>query len=144
MRVLTRTALIAQPPEVVFGLVNDIASYPKFVPGCSSAEIVSSSEHEVVARIVVHRGPLSTQLTTRNVLKPFHELRLELVEGPLRSLEGVWTFTPVGANGCRIDLRLQFQFSNPLKAALLEPLLEATATSMVQAFVARAQHPVAR
>ena len=49
---------------------------------------------------------------------------MELVAGPLRALEGLWTFTPVGSNGCRIELQLRFEFSNPLKAALLEPLLK--------------------
>ena len=139
MKALTRSALIACPPAQVFALVNDIASYPKFVPGCSSAEILMQNEHEIVARLKVHRGPLSTQLTTRNHLKPHSEVRMELVAGPLRSLDGLWTFTPVGSNGCRIELQLKFEFSSLFKAALLEPLLESTVTSMVQAFVTHAQ-----
>lgn len=139
MKVLTRSALVARLPAQVFALVNDIASYPKFVPGCSSAEILMQNEYEVVARMTVHRGPLSTQLTTRNRPRPHSEIRMELVAGPLRSLDGLWSFAPVGSNGCRIELQLSFEFSNPLKAALFEPLLDSTATSMVQAFVARAQ-----
>lgn len=97
------------------------------------------SEQELVARLTIHKGPLSTQLTTRNRLMPHSEIRMELVEGPLRSLQGLWTFQPVAANGCRIELQLEFEFSNPFKAALLEPLLEGTATSLVHAFVSRAQ-----
>jgi ribosome-associated toxin RatA of RatAB toxin-antitoxin module len=143
MKTLTRSALIARPPAEVFALVNDVASYPQFVPGCSSAEVLLQSDTEIVARLRVHRGPLSTQLTTRNRPKPHSEIRLELVAGPLRSLEGSWTFTPVGTNGCRIELRLQFEFSNPFKAALLDPLIEGVASSMVQAFVGRAQRTVA-
>ena len=139
MRTLTRSALVARPPAQVFALVNDIASYPQFVPGCSSAEILLQSESEIVARLKVHRGPLSTQLTTRNRPRPHSEIRLELVAGPLRTLEGLWTFSPVGSNGCRIELQLQFEFSNPFKAALLDPLIEGVASSMVQAFVVRAQ-----
>jgi ribosome-associated toxin RatA of RatAB toxin-antitoxin module len=139
MRHLTRTALIARPPPEVFALVNDVASYPKFVPGCASAEILLQSETEIVARLRVHRGPLSTQLTTRNRPRPHSEIRLELVDGPLRALEGAWTFSPVASNGCRIELQLDFEFSNAFKAALLEPLIEGVATSMVHAFVARAQ-----
>ena len=139
MKTLTRSALVARLPEQVYALVNDIGSYPKFVPGCSAAEILMRNEREIVARLKVHRGPLSTQLTTRNLLTPHSEIRMELVSGPLRALHGLWTFTPVASNGCRIELQLQFEFSNPFKAALLEPLMEGTATSMVHAFVARAQ-----
>ena len=140
MKTLTRSALIARLPEQVYALVNDVASYPKFVPGCSGAEILMQTEREVVVRLKVHRGPLSTQLTTRNHLKPHSEVRMELVSGPLRALHGLWTFAPVGSNGCRIELQLQYEFSNSLKAALLEPLIEGIAASMVQAFVVRAQH----
>jgi ribosome-associated toxin RatA of RatAB toxin-antitoxin module len=139
MRHLSRSALIARPPEEVFALVNDVASYPQFVPGCSSAEILLRSETEIVARLRVHRGPLSTQLTTRNRPRPPGEISLELVAGPLRALDGLWTFAPVGSNGCRIELQLNFEFSNPIKAALLDPLIEGLASSMVQAFVGRAQ-----
>ena len=115
MKTLTRSALVARPPEQVYALVNDIGNYPRFVPGCSAAEILMRNEQEIVARLKVHRA------------------------GPLRALHGLWTFTPVASNGCRIELQLQFEFSNPFKAALLEPLIEGTATSMVHAFVARAQ-----
>jgi ribosome-associated toxin RatA of RatAB toxin-antitoxin module len=139
MRVLIRSALIARTPDRVFALVNDIGNYPQFVPGCTQAEVLSRSENEIVARLSVHRGPLSTQLTTRNRLEPHREIRMELVAGALKSLDGVWTFAPVGTNGCRIELRLSFEFSNALKAALLDPLIESTATSLVQAFVTHAQ-----
>ena len=139
MRHLSRSALIARPPEEVFALVNDVASYPQFVPGCSSAEILLRSDTEIVARLRVHRGLLSTQLTTRNRPRPPSEISLELVAGPLRALDGLWTFAPVGSNGCRIELQLNFEFSNPIKAALLDPLIEGVASSMVQAFVGRAQ-----
>jgi ribosome-associated toxin RatA of RatAB toxin-antitoxin module len=139
MRTLVRSALVARPPAEVFALVSDVASYPQFVPGCSGAEVLSATDEEVVARLRVHRGPLSTELTTRNRLRPPGEIGLELVSGPLRALQGTWKFTPVASNGCRIELRLQFEFSNALKAALLEPLIEGVATSMVQAFVGRAQ-----
>jgi len=141
MKILTRSALIARTPEQVFALVNDIGSYPKFVPGCTRAEILSQAEREIVARLTVHRGPLSTQLTTRNTLDPHREIHMDLVAGPLKSLQGRWTFAPVGTNGCRLELQLSFEFSNALKAALLDPLIEGTASSLVQAFLSHAQQP---
>jgi ribosome-associated toxin RatA of RatAB toxin-antitoxin module len=140
MKILTRSALVARQPAEVFALVNDVARYPQFVPGCTNAEILAANDAEIIARLRVQRGPLSTELTTRNRPRPPAEIGLELVSGPLRALEGTWTFSPVGSNGCRIELRLQFEFSNALKAALLEPLIEGVATSMVRAFVTRAQH----
>jgi ribosome-associated toxin RatA of RatAB toxin-antitoxin module len=64
---------------------------------------------------------------------------MQLVEGPFKVLQGHWSFIPVASNGCRIEFRLRFQFANPLKSALFEPLFEDTVASLVRAFVARAQ-----
>ena len=136
---MSRTSLVARNPSVVFGVVNDIEHYPDFVPGCSGADVLARQEHEVLARLEVHRGPLRTQFTTRNRLDPDRAIHMQLVEGPFKLLEGSWQFTPVASDGCRIDFRLRFQFSNALKSALFEPLFEQVQAELVRAFVARAQ-----
>jgi ribosome-associated toxin RatA of RatAB toxin-antitoxin module len=139
MREMTRSALVARSPELVYQLVEDVERYPEFVPGCTEAKVLERSGRELVARLAVRRGPLRTEFTTRNSLDPGRGMHLDLVDGPFRMLEGDWTFTPVGTNGCRIQLSLRFQFSNILKSALFEPLFEETAASLVRAFVSRAQ-----
>jgi ribosome-associated toxin RatA of RatAB toxin-antitoxin module len=139
MREMTRSALVARSPELVYQLVEDVERYPEFVPGCTEATVLERSGRELVARLAVRRGPLRTEFTTRNSLEPGRSMHMDLVDGPFRMLEGDWTFTPVGTNGCRIELSLRFQFSNILKSALFEPLFEETAASLVRAFVSRAQ-----
>jgi ribosome-associated toxin RatA of RatAB toxin-antitoxin module len=139
MREMIRTSLVARLPRVVYQLIDDIERYPEFVPGCTAAEVLERSDQVVVARLAVRRGLLHTEFTTRNRLDPERSVRMELIEGPFKVLEGSWQFSPVASNGCRIDFRLRFQFANPLKAALLEPLFEQAQTDLVRAFVARAQ-----
>ena len=139
MRELIRTALVNRPPELLYGLVCDVRSYPQFVPGCTGAEVLEETEQEIVVRLAVRRGALRTHFTTRNRLEPPARVSMSLVDGPFRSLDGVWNLTPMPGNGCRIELRLNFEFSNALKAALITPLLTDIANSMVSAFVHRAQ-----
>jgi ribosome-associated toxin RatA of RatAB toxin-antitoxin module len=139
MREMTRSALVARPPELLYQLVEDVERYPEFVPGCTGAKVLERSAGEMLARLAVRSGPLRTEFTTRNRLQPGRSMRMDLVDGPFRTFEGNWTFTPVGSNGCRIELALRFQFSNLLKSALFEPLFEETAASLVRAFVGRAQ-----
>ncbi len=136
---MTRSALVARPPELVYQIVEDVERYPEFVPGCSEAKILERHAGEVIARLVVKRGPLRTDFTTRNRFEPGRSIHMDLVEGPFRTLEGKWTFLPVASNGCRIEFALRFQFSNLLKSALFEPMFEETAATLVRAFVARAQ-----
>lgn len=138
MREIKRSALVAKSPARVFELVRDVERYPEYVPGCTAASVQSSSPTEVVARLQVRRGMLQTHFTTRNRLDAPHSIQMSLVEGPFKSLEGQWQFVPVG-EGCRIELLLRFEFSNALKAALFEPVLQEIAASLVKAFVLRAQ-----
>jgi ribosome-associated toxin RatA of RatAB toxin-antitoxin module len=142
MREVRRTALIGQAPERMFALINDIESYPQFLPWCTSAHVQSRSDRELVASVGVRRGPLNTQFTTRNELTANRHIGMRLVSGPFKILEGDWTFTPVegpGQTGCRVDLVLRFAFANRLAAIVFEPLFEETAASLVDAFVARAR-----
>ncbi|HEY7929763.1 MAG TPA: type II toxin-antitoxin system RatA family toxin [Steroidobacteraceae bacterium] len=139
MRELTRSALVSRPPDTLYRLVEDVARYPEFVPGCTEASVLERHGQQMLARLAVRRGPLYTAFTTRNRLEPGRAVQMHLVEGPFRVLEGRWNFVPIADMGCRIELWLRFQFSNVLKSALFDPLFEETAASLVRAFVARAQ-----
>src|SRR5215212_708798 len=131
MREITRSALVAQPPARMFALINDIESYPQFVPGCTRAHVESRTEREIVATMAIKRGAMRAEFTTRNELEPDTRIAMKLVRGPFRELEGEWRLTPIGPNGCRVELMLRFAFANPLSALLFEPLFEATAASLV-------------
>lgn len=139
MRELRRTAIVNKPPALVYALVSDVENYPQFVPGCVAAEILERSEGEVVAKLTVKRGALRTHFTTRNRQSPPDQVHMQFVDGPFRALDGYWRFVPVGDHGCQIELQLNYQFSNPIKAALLEPLFTDIADQMVKAFVRRVQ-----
>ncbi len=139
MREVNRSALVALPQERVYALINDIESYPEFVPGCKSARVEARSDREILATLGVGRGPLQTEFTTRNELEPQHRIYMRLVRGPFRMLEGEWRLTPVEPGGCRIDLYVRFAFSNPISGVVFEPLFQETVSSLVDAFVERAR-----
>jgi ribosome-associated toxin RatA of RatAB toxin-antitoxin module len=138
MREVKRSALVNQPPARLYALINDIESYPQFLPWCSHASVVSRTPEEIVATLGVRQGALQGEFTTRNTLEPERSVRMQLVSGPFRALEGLWLLTPVEA-GCRVDLTMRFAFKNSLTGLLFEPKFAATVGSLVDAFVARAR-----
>ncbi len=140
MREVKRSALVARTPAEMFELVNDVRNYPLFVPGCHEAVILAQEGTESLVRLGVHRGVLRTHFTTRNRLEPPYRLHMKLEEGPFNQLEGEWQFQSVGADGCRVEFVLRFEFANRLKAALFEPLFEHTVGDLVKAFAERARH----
>ncbi len=139
MREVKRSALVGRPPGEMYALINDIESYPQFLPWCTHARIESRTEAEIVATLGVRHGALHGEFTTRNMLEPAHRIRMQLLSGPLRTLEGEWRLTPVDTHGCRVELSLRFAFKNPLSTLLFEPRFAATVASLLDAFVARAR-----
>ena len=138
MREVKRSALVNRPPARLFELINDIESYPNFLPWCTHARVATRTPQEVVATIGVRQGALHGEFTTRNVLEADRSVRMQLVSGPFRALEGQWLLTPV-EGGCRVDLSMRFAFRNALTGLLFEPRFAATVGSLVDAFVARAR-----
>jgi ribosome-associated toxin RatA of RatAB toxin-antitoxin module len=139
MREVKRSALIAESPARMFALINDIERYPEFVPWCTAARVDSRKEAEVVATLAIRRGPLRAEFTTRNLLEADKRVLMQFVSGPFRVLEGLWTLTPLGELGCRVELEMRFEFANRVAGALFESLFEDSAAQLVDAFVRRAR-----
>jgi ribosome-associated toxin RatA of RatAB toxin-antitoxin module len=139
MREVKRSALIAESPARMYALINDIDRYPEFVPWCTAARVESRKEGEIVATLTIKRGPLRAEFTTRNLLEPGKRVLMQFVSGPFRVLEGLWTLTPLGDLGCRVELEMRFEFANRVAGTLFAPLFEDTAASLVDAFVKRAR-----
>lgn len=131
--------MVALPPAHIYTLITDVDAYPAFLPWCSHARIDSSEGGEVVATIGVQRGPLKMEFTTRNVLVQDTSVHMKLAKGPFKDLDGLWTLTPIGDLGCRVELNMRFAFKVSGMASVLEPVFEHTAASLVDAFVARAR-----
>lgn len=144
MRQVKRSALVAIPRELMFGIINDVERYPEFVPWCSRAEVLSRAAEEIVATLHIRKGLLRTHFTTRNSLKFPESVGLELVEGSFRRFAGKWTLDRIDdpdgrPMGCRVSLDLSFELSGALAGALLESVFEHAAATLVDAFVARAR-----
>ncbi len=139
MRRVDREALVPFSARQMFDLVDDVESYPQFLPWCRAARVLERRPEEIVAMLQIHKGALHTKFTTRNRREPPQAIHLSLVEGPFRSLDGEWRFDQIADKGCRVSLALRFAFANALNAWLLEPVFEHTCATLVDAFVKRAR-----
>ena len=139
MREVKRSALVAQPPSRLFALINDIESYPRFLPWCTHARVEARTESEIVATIGVKKGPLHGEFSTRNELEPDKRILMHLVDGPFKMLEGQWVLTPIGPDGCRVELTMRFAFKSALSAMMFDHMFAETVGSLVEAFVTRSR-----
>jgi ribosome-associated toxin RatA of RatAB toxin-antitoxin module len=66
---------------------------------------------------------------------------MRLVDGPFSNLDGTWRFVPVGEGqrACRVELDLTYSFKSATLAAVVGPVFDRIAGSLVDAFVKRAE-----
>lgn len=132
---IRRHALVRQTPERMFDLVNDVEAYPRRFPWCAAARVLErDGDAALVARLDLRLAGMTQGFTTRNTLERPHRLHMHLVDGPLRALEGEWTFTPLGEDGCKIALALDFDYSGRLAGAALRLGFQGLANRMVDDF----------
>jgi ribosome-associated toxin RatA of RatAB toxin-antitoxin module len=122
----------------MFALVNDIESYPRFLPWCRSTQILSRTDDEVRASIEMAKGALHKSFTTCNRLQHNKMIEIRLIEGPFQRLEGYWRFQCLDVQACKISLDMEFEFANTLLSVAVGPVFNQIANSLVDAFCNRA------
>ena len=140
MTTISRHSLVMYTPEQMYDLVNDIEAYPSFLPWCRGSKILSQSDDEMSASLDLAKGGLHHQFSTRNKLVPGKSIDISLIEGPFQHLEGHWKFVMIGDNqGCRMQLDMDFEFSNRLISMALGPIFTQVSGSLVDAFCKSSQ-----
>ncbi|WP_328184863.1 type II toxin-antitoxin system RatA family toxin [Marinobacter sp. OP 3.4] len=135
---IDKSALVMHSAERMFTLVDDIVSYPDFLPWCAGAQVHERTDSQVLASIDVAKGGIRHRLTTRNELASPERIEMSLVDGPFRNLKGYWYFTPLDSQACKVTLQLDFEFSGSLSRMTFGPVFNQAANSMVEAFCRRA------
>jgi ribosome-associated toxin RatA of RatAB toxin-antitoxin module len=139
MVVIDRSVLAAHDANQMFALVDDVESYPQFLPWCESTRVLSREPGRTVATIRANFHGLRQEFTTQNANRPGERIDIALVSGPFRTLRGRWQFTPLGDRGCRIEFRLEYEFASRILEKAAGPVFHRIADSFVDAFVQRAE-----
>jgi ribosome-associated toxin RatA of RatAB toxin-antitoxin module len=130
---IRRSAIVPFTPAQMFDLVNDVEAYPKRFGWCDAAEILEREDNVLVARLDLKFAGLKQSFTTRNTTDRPHSLAMKFVEGPFRSLDGVFTFQALGDVGCKIALALDFDYAG-LGGSVLRMGFQQLANRMVDDF----------
>jgi len=148
MKHVKRSVLLWYSPREMYELVTAVEDYPAFLPWCAEAEVVEQHDDGMTARLTLAKGGLRHAFTTRNRHRSDTEVRVELVDGPFSELEGTWLFLPVARGGsarnaeasaCRIEFDLRYAFANVALEALVSPVFDRVANTLVDSFVQRAE-----
>lgn len=156
---ISRSALVPYSAQAMFSLVDDIKSYPEFLPWCANSKELDRNDQGVCGEVELRKGKVHKSFTTQNTNSPGESITMRLVEGPFKQLEGVWSFQTLNneasdlspgcdvlplkggqnkALGCKVALDLEYEFSNVLLKMTVGPVFHQIADKLVDAFCQRA------
>jgi ribosome-associated toxin RatA of RatAB toxin-antitoxin module len=138
MVTVERQALVPYSAARMYALVEDVESYPRFLPWCSGAAVEFRDALRTVATLHVEYRGVRQQFTTENRKRPGERIELGLVRGPFRSLRGEWRFAALAEDACRVELSLAYQLRSALLERLFGPAFDHIANTFVDAFVRQA------
>jgi ribosome-associated toxin RatA of RatAB toxin-antitoxin module len=145
MKHVKKSVLLWYSTREMYSLVTAVEAYPQFLPWCAKAEVLDQTELGMRARLTLAFGGVRHAFTTLNQHVEDRSVIVGLVDGPFSLLDGTWQFLPLGTQGsapeqaCKVELDLRYAFASTALEAVVSPVFDRVASTLVDSFVRRAE-----
>lgn len=133
------THFLPYRPDQLYDLVVDIEKYPEFLPWCLGVRIVTRSDKDIVADLIVGYKFFRETFRSKVHLTPKTRIDVEYINGPFHHLNNHWVFKEGPGYGTNIDFFIDFQFKNSFFQSATQMVFESAFDKMLDAFEKRAQ-----
>ncbi len=139
MALVNKSVLVAFTAQQMFDLVDRVEDYAVFLPWCSGSEVKSREGDQMVATLHIDYLHIKQKFTTENTSQAPTLIKMRLLDGPFKQLDGEWRFKILGDAACKVEFTLRYEFSSKLLDTVLGPVFGYIANSFVEAFIQRAE-----
>ncbi|HEY7986072.1 MAG TPA: type II toxin-antitoxin system RatA family toxin, partial [Methylophilaceae bacterium] len=129
MAQVEKTVLVPYSAAQMFALVDDVESYPQFLPWCGGVDLIERTEVATEATLHINYHGVKQNFTTRNAKQFPTRMDITLVNGPFSQMEGNWQFIPLTETACKVEFRLQYTFANGVLEMLISPVFNLIAAT---------------
>jgi len=144
MQKVRKSVLVPYAAAEMFALVDDVETYPQFLPWCGGAKVLERHEGGKTARIDIDYHGVKAHFTTDNANLPPDKIVITLKDGPFKHLHGEWRFRALAEDASKVEFELAYEFTTHLIEALVGPVFNHIANTFIDAFVRRAEKLHAR
>ncbi|MGB5291692.1 MAG: type II toxin-antitoxin system RatA family toxin [Lysobacterales bacterium] len=138
MKIL-RSALVTHSALDMYKLVEAVPAYPQFLSWCTATVVHEQCSDFQKASLTVVVAGIRQSFTTVNSLFAPERVEMKLFEGPFKNLQGEWRFVPLGEDGCKISLELDFEMTAGPMSKLFGKGFGRIADRLVDDFCKRAE-----
>ena len=138
MNVVNQSEDINVNVSLIFDLINNVDKYSSFLPWCSNSSILSNSSSEMTAEIEIAGKPITWKFKTKNNYKVNEIIKIKLVDGPFKNLEGYWKFNSIDDHNTSVSLFLEYEFNSKIIELSLKPIFATIMSSILDSFISEA------
>jgi len=107
-----KTTTLPHSAEHMFELVNDVESYPDFLPWCKAVHVKSRDEKKVKATVDIAKSSYKQSFASLLRLSKGQAVEMHLLEGPFDKFKVCWQFEPLSETQSKVTFDLDYKFSN--------------------------------
>ncbi|MEN9560105.1 MAG: hypothetical protein RLZZ502_1316 [Pseudomonadota bacterium] len=134
MPTIDQSLIIPFTQRQMFDLVNDVASYPSFLPWCGGVAVQHMEENKLKARVEIRFMGVESFFSTVNQNTPCERIDMQYEDGPFKAMHGVWQFLALGEEASKISFRLEYEFASKALAMVIGPVFHAITRRFVESF----------
>ena len=131
---IKKEAIVLKDIDTVFNIVNRVDLYKNFIPYCIESKILSENPTQMQAKLDFDIKGIKTSFSTENQIKKNEFIKMKLIEGPFKYLDGEWSFKQV-ENKTIIYLNLNYEAKNKIIEFTVGKSLEKITNILVKSFV---------
>jgi coenzyme Q-binding protein COQ10 len=126
--------------DKVLGVILDIENYPKFLPWCGGARIISKSNDQITADLIISFKAINVKYTSlvtiKNTLNDNDVIFVtsNMIEGPFKFLNSRWKLTKIDEGKTYIEFDIEFSFQSVLLKTLITPVFSNASSKILNSF----------
>lgn len=140
--------VLGYSPQQLFDMVLDVDRYEDFLPWCRRSEVIDHLKDQnklyasVTAGYMIYSEMYVSKVTYERHNERHKWIKAEYIEGPFKNLKTTWQFDSViidDQEHCDLMFDVVFEFSASVLNTLANHVLDQISSTMVDAFIARAE-----
>ena len=141
MHSYSKNKIMLYKAELIKEIIMDIENYPRFLPWCSSATILSREEEHLLAKLDISFKGFSESYVSKvlcTTIGKNYQIDVEAVSGPFKYLRNIWEIKNLN-NTSEVNFSIDFEFKSRILDMVIGMIFTSATEKMVVAFETRAQ-----
>ncbi len=141
MHSYSKNKIMPYKPKLIKGIIMDIENYPRFLPWCSSATILSREEEYLLAKLDIRFKGFFESYVSKVLCTDIgknYQIDVLSVSGPFKYLRNIWEIKNIN-NISEVKFSIDFEFKSRILDGAIGMIFTSATEKMVVAFETRAQ-----